>query len=619
MAGHRADAGSAKVWYDVDGQRVEVPGWNWYPHRWAGGAFTTDYWQLRRMLPSPPLHPVRVSRNRALACARGAYVSAAGHEPPCVGFGEVALMAFVTRGEKPAPPLVPGLGRRAMQRYGFGFFPIMTVVTNRVAAELYRILLGIPAEVADVRVEQRLDHERFVCRSDGRLVWDLTVRSDGRPSAGDPGFEDWFYAVEDGDLYRVPVGGSGISRSRYGGKAASVVVGDHPLADQVRRLQLSSSWACEFVPDRQLWLAGPPEWLGPAVRTTSPGPAGLAAHGRLVVSPKPEVAFEVDQGLDSLGWEPAAVFTSPGLRSRCSLPGGGRDTPHSSRAEGVRMAERPTRGVFRNGMAYTRHGEGPITLLFVPGGPGNTLPTGVFALMTRRMVRPYVDAGCTVWTVTRRQNMPAGHTIGDMAGDFARLIKEEFAGHIDIYLGISYGGLIGHYLAAEYPDTCSSFVFVGAGHSVSERGRQLDHRLAVELSRGRRSAAGVLVVEDGLSRPGFPSFPWLARLLGPAVGRVAFGQEHPYFRSDVLVEADAELAFDSREILPNIAVPVLLISGDRDDYFPKDIMEETARLIPRGELQLYEGKTHEGAIVDKRLPQDVLEFAHGTRADAATT
>ena len=40
-----------------------------------------------------------------------------------------------------------------MQRYGFGFFPMMTVVTNRVAAELYRLLFGITAAVADIRVE----------------------------------------------------------------------------------------------------------------------------------------------------------------------------------------------------------------------------------------------------------------------------------------------------------------------------------------------------------------------------------------------------------------------------------------------------------------------------------
>jgi pimeloyl-ACP methyl ester carboxylesterase len=209
--------------------------------------------------------------------------------------------------------------------------------------------------------------------------------------------------------------------------------------------------------------------------------------------------------------------------------------------------------------------------------------------------------------------MPPGHTIEDMAHDFACLIKDDFGGHIDIYLGISFGGLIGHHLAAAHPETCGSFVFVGAGHAVSERGRELDHRFAVELSQGRRAAAGALVVEDGLSQPGLRRLKWLARLIGPVVGRVAFGREHPYFRSDVLVEADAELVFDSRGVLPNIQVPVLLIGGDRDDNFPRRVLEETARLIPDCELRLYEGKTHEGAIMDKRLPQDVLEFASGAR------
>jgi hypothetical protein len=318
MADHMVESSSDGPWFAVDGERVDLSRWHWYPHRWAGGAFTTDYEELRRLLPSPPLYPVRVSRNRALVCAWGAYVPSVGHEPPFLGFGEVAVMAFVTCGEKPAPPLVPGLGRGAMRRYGFGFFPVATVVTNRVAAELYRVLLGIPAMVADVRVEQRIDRERFVCEAEGRLVWGLTVLSDGRPSAGDPGAEDWFYAVEGGEVYRVPVGGSGISRSRFGGTSASVVVGDQSLADPVRRLDLSRSWAAEFMPDRQLWLAGPPERLGPSGREIEPVSVGEGTRGRLVVSPKPGVEFEVDQALASLEWDPDAVFTGPGLRDRAA-------------------------------------------------------------------------------------------------------------------------------------------------------------------------------------------------------------------------------------------------------------------------------------------------------------
>lgn len=302
----------------MDGTLVELPRWHWYPHRWAGGAFTADYGQVQGLLPSPPLHPVRVSRKRALVCASGAYIPTVGDEAPFFGFGEVAVMAFVTCGEKPAPPLVPGLSRSAMHRYGFGFFPLAMLVTNRVAAELYRLLLGIPAHVADVRVEQRLDRERFVCEDNGRLVCDLTVRSDGRPSAGRPGARDWFYAAEHSDVYRVAVGASGVSRSRLGAGAASVIVGDHPLAETVRRLNLSRAWASEFVPDRHLWLTGPPERNGRAGRQLVTSARRDVLRASLVISPTPGVEFEADQGIDSLRWNPEGVFTGPGLHDQAS-------------------------------------------------------------------------------------------------------------------------------------------------------------------------------------------------------------------------------------------------------------------------------------------------------------
>jgi hypothetical protein len=144
------------------------------------------------------------------------------------------------------------------------------------------------------------------------------VRCDGRPSAGDPETNDWFYAVEGEEVFRIPVAGSGVSRSRYGRTSATLVVGDHPLADSVRPLNIARSWAAEFSPDRQLWLAGPPERLGPAGRKIDPRSVGEATQAQLVVSPKPGIEFEVDQGFDRLGWEPDAVFAGPGLHDRAS-------------------------------------------------------------------------------------------------------------------------------------------------------------------------------------------------------------------------------------------------------------------------------------------------------------
>jgi hypothetical protein len=92
------------------------------------------------------------------------------------------------------------------------------------------------------------------------------------------------------------------------------------------------------------------------------------------------------------------------------------------------------------------------------------------------------------------------------------------------------------------------------------------------------------------------------------MGRLIFGETHPYFASDVMVEAEAEVACDAREVLPDIPVPVLLVCGDQDPGFSKEVYEETARLIPDCTLRMYEGIGHVGASRDKRFPQDVLDF-----------
>lgn len=265
------------------------------------------------------------------------------------------------------------------------------------------------------------------------------------------------------------------------------------------------------------------------------------------------------------------------------------------------------RSVFPNGMAYFKYGDGPKTLLMVPGGPGNVFPIG-FGLMMRRMLRQYLDHGYEAWVVTRRQNMPQGWTIEDMADDYARLIKDEFGGRVGLFLGISFGGMIGQYLAVNHAESFDHIALVGAGYEPDAEAAGLDYRLAQKLGEGKTGEAGVIVAEDMFSSPRLQRFGWLASVIGPPVGHLMYPRSHDHFEKDVLTEADAFVAFDSRGDLPRIEVPVLLITGDQDYAFPPDVMRETARLIPNSKLILYEDTSHEGAIGDKRLAGDVLEF-----------
>jgi pimeloyl-ACP methyl ester carboxylesterase len=200
--------------------------------------------------------------------------------------------------------------------------------------------------------------------------------------------------------------------------------------------------------------------------------------------------------------------------------------------------------------------------------------------------------------------MPKGHTIADMAQDYAGLIADELDGKVDLVVGVSEGGMIGFYLAARHPDRFGHVAIAVAGYEVSEEGKTLDHDFARLLSEGRSGEAGTLMVRHMVPALRVPG---LARVAGALMGRSMRG-DHPFFASDVMVEAEAEVACDARDVLPAISVPVLLVCGDEDPYFPKEIYEETVRLIPDCTLRMYAGVGHVGAIRDRRFPQDVLDF-----------
>jgi pimeloyl-ACP methyl ester carboxylesterase len=277
---------------------------------------------------------------------------------------------------------------------------------------------------------------------------------------------------------------------------------------------------------------------------------------------------------------------------------------------------KPTMGMFPNGMAYARLGSGARTLLLMPGGPGNAPPEGISVWMMVRAFRPFVERGYSVWGVVRKQGLPEGHSIADMADDYAELIKAEFDGRVDVALGVSYGGLVGLHLAARHPQRFGHIALGMAGYEVSERGKRIDYGFAEKLSQGKTVEAA-----EGMFEELYPDWhvPGVARLFGEVMGRFGFGGSHPSFASDVMVEAEAEVAFDGRAILPEISVPLLLIGGSEDIMFEKATVEETARLIPDCTLRMYEGKGHGDAMFDPRFCADILDFIEKDQDAKATS
>jgi pimeloyl-ACP methyl ester carboxylesterase len=229
-----------------------------------------------------------------------------------------------------------------------------------------------------------------------------------------------------------------------------------------------------------------------------------------------------------------------------------------------------------------------------------------FLASSVQILRPFLDSGYTMWVVTRKRNMPEGYRIEDMAEDYAALISDEFGGKVELIIGEEpYGGMIGFCLAARHADRFDHLAVLLAATAMSEEGKELELGFARLMSERRTSEAGALLIKFMVPELRLPG---IDRLLGTALVRFAFGKLHPYFASDVLVEAKAVAAFEGTPVLPQIATPVLLIGCDQDAAFSKEAYEETARLIPDCTLRMYEDKTAIQAITDSRIATDVLDF-----------
>ena len=268
-------------------------------------------------------------------------------------------------------------------------------------------------------------------------------------------------------------------------------------------------------------------------------------------------------------------------------------------------------GTFPNGMGYLRFGSGAKSLLWIPdpshtghigpSGRDDDVPKSGYLAMMTRMLRSFVGAEYTVFLVGQKPNLTQGCTLADMAEDYARLIAEEFGGKVDLVVGDSGGGMIGFCLAARHSDLFAHIAIVVAGYTQDEAYKAANLESARLNNAGRRTDAAAAFVS--FMFPGLRP-PFVARILAMGMGRVILSDGS----NDLVAGAEALSTFDGREILPTIPVPVLLVCGDRDRFVAKSVYEQTADLIPDCTFQLYEGKDHLGALFDKRLPGDVLEF-----------
>jgi pimeloyl-ACP methyl ester carboxylesterase len=153
-------------------------------------------------------------------------------------------------------------------------------------------------------------------------------------------------------------------------------------------------------------------------------------------------------------------------------------------------------------------------------------------------------------------------------------------------LGLSTGGSIAQQLAADHPDVVRRLALLSTGCRLSRQTRADMRRIAARIRAGAPRRALALAAAT-LVPPG----PWRlpAALAAAALGLRAVA---PTDLADLATTIELEDGFDLARCAAPIRAPTLVLSGDRDRFYPVPLLEETAALIPGARLHLQAGHGH---------------------------
>ena len=255
-------------------------------------------------------------------------------------------------------------------------------------------------------------------------------------------------------------------------------------------------------------------------------------------------------------------------------------------------------GYFSNGMPYNRFGHGPSPMVIIQGLIFENKPQ---SSLTYRMYE-FLKENFEVYAVLRKPGMPHGYTLKDMAGDYAAMIRDEFGDPIDV-IGVSTGGSIVQHLAVDYPDLIRRLVIHSSAYQLNDEAKKLQLEISdlAQLRKWRQAYSlliGSIFPKSGLKSILSKPIIWLGSLI------MSF--DVPDDPTDLIVTIEAEDKFNFESQLYRIDVPTLVIGGDQDPFYSKELFRETAEGIPNARLILYEGMGHPAS--GKKFLQDVNDF-----------
>ena len=233
-------------------------------------------------------------------------------------------------------------------------------------------------------------------------------------------------------------------------------------------------------------------------------------------------------------------------------------------------------------MYYVSFGSGSRKLTVLPGLSDGLATVKGKALVLSVPYKKYLK-DYTVYMFSRKNSMPEGYTIMDMASDQVLALKELGIDRTCL-LGVSQGGMIAQYISIDHPEMVEKLVLAVTASCANPVVKEAVSGWIGMAERGDHTALMTDTAEKMYSekylRKNRKLFPLLARFTKPS----DYGR---FMRN-----AHAILGFDARSELSKISCPTLIIAGSDDHTVGSEAASELSRGIPGSELFVYEGLGH---------------------------
>ncbi len=249
-------------------------------------------------------------------------------------------------------------------------------------------------------------------------------------------------------------------------------------------------------------------------------------------------------------------------------------------------------------MYYASFGRGEKALIVLPGlSDGLSTVKGKAALLAPPFKAFYKDY--TVYVFSRRNSLPAGTSIRDMAADQAEAM-ERLGIKKAAVMGVSQGGMIAQWLALDRPDLVEALVLAVTAPNANDPVRECVGRWLGFAEQGNHKQLMIDTAEMSYS----PAYLEKYRRFYPVLGRMGKPAEYGRFRAN----AEAILAFDASGEIGKIACPTLILGGEEDRIVGAQASRELHERIRGSELHLYPGLGHAAYEEARDFYERVYEF-----------